>query len=216
VNVRFGPFEVDSEGRQLRRDGGDVHLTPKAFDLLALLIAEEPRVVRKDELHERLWPGTFVTDAALAALVKEVRRALVHKGAASPLIRTAHGVGYAFVRPAERALKLVPAISRWVVLNTRRIPLGEGEHLIGRDPAAAVRIDDSSVSRRHAHIVVRSDVAVIEDLDSKNGTCVNDVRITGRLKLRDGDRIQIGPAVILFRISDAGSSTDTISPETTR
>ena len=53
-----------------------VHLTAKAFDLLALLVDEAPRVVRKAELHERLWPGTFVSEAALGALVKELRRAL--------------------------------------------------------------------------------------------------------------------------------------------
>ena len=216
MNVRFGPFEVDSRRRQLRRDGGDVHLTPKAFDLLAVLIAEAPRVVRKDELHNRLWPGTFVSDSALAGLVKEIRRALAQHGTGSPLIRTSHGVGYAFVRPADHVLNPAPAISRWVILETRRIPLAAGEHLIGRDPVAAIRVDDSSVSRRHARIVVNEDSAVIEDLDSKNGTWVNEVQIAGRLTLQDGDRIQLGPALMIFRIADAGSSTETISPETTR
>ena len=63
--VRFGPFTLDSDRRQLTHsERGELHLTPKAFDLLALLVAEAPRVVRKGELHERLWPGTFVSDAA--------------------------------------------------------------------------------------------------------------------------------------------------------
>jgi predicted XRE-type DNA-binding protein len=68
MSVRFGPFEVDSERRLLLKEGGEVHLKPKAFDLLALLVAEAPRVVRKDELHRRLWPGTFVSDATLVGL----------------------------------------------------------------------------------------------------------------------------------------------------
>jgi DNA-binding winged helix-turn-helix (wHTH) protein len=49
VTVRFGPFVLDSDRRQLARSD-EVHLTPKAFDLLALLAAQAPRVVRKTEL----------------------------------------------------------------------------------------------------------------------------------------------------------------------
>jgi DNA-binding winged helix-turn-helix (wHTH) protein len=88
--ARFGSFVLDSARRQLRRNGSVVHLTPKAFDLLAMLVAEAPRVVPKAELHERLWPGTFVTDATLVGLVKEVRRALDDRDPAAPLVRTAH------------------------------------------------------------------------------------------------------------------------------
>src|SRR5579871_1081905 len=62
VRVQFRSYEVDSERRLLLRDARKVHLTPKAFDLLVLLIQEAPRVLRKDELHERLWQGTFVSD----------------------------------------------------------------------------------------------------------------------------------------------------------
>src|SRR6476660_5084206 len=46
VTVRFGAFTLNSDQRQLTREGEDVHLTPKAFDLLGLLVAEAPRVVR--------------------------------------------------------------------------------------------------------------------------------------------------------------------------
>lgn len=74
--ARFGRFAVDSGARQLTRDGNRVHLTPKAFDLLLLLIDEAPRVVRKDEIHRRLWPGTFVVDSTLAGVVKAGREAL--------------------------------------------------------------------------------------------------------------------------------------------
>ena len=50
--ARFGPFEFDAARRQVTRDGCDVHLTPKAFDLLGVLIEAAPRVVPKAELHE--------------------------------------------------------------------------------------------------------------------------------------------------------------------
>lgn len=55
MSVTFGRFELDESRRQLLKSGSDVHVTPKAFDLLALLIAEAPRVVRKETLHQRLW-----------------------------------------------------------------------------------------------------------------------------------------------------------------
>jgi len=53
----------------------------------------------RNEVHltrQRLWSGTFVSDATLVGLIKEVRRALDDRKANAPLIRTAHGVGYAF------------------------------------------------------------------------------------------------------------------------
>jgi DNA-binding winged helix-turn-helix (wHTH) protein len=69
-----------------------VHLTPLAFTLLDLLIAEAPRVFTKEELHSRLWPDTFVSDAALTSLIKELRRALDDREARA-LIRTVNRIG---------------------------------------------------------------------------------------------------------------------------
>src|SRR4029077_9100343 len=133
-SVRFGLFTLDTDGRLLRRGEVDVHLTPKAFDLLTLLIQEAPRVLRKAELHERLWPETFVSDATLVGLVKELRRALDDRDATSRFIRTAFGAGYAFCGAVERS-ELPPGRrqpdvgggSCWIVAGSRNIPLGEGE-----------------------------------------------------------------------------------------
>ena len=110
VIARFGPCEVDSDRRQLLNNGVEVHLTPKAFDLLALLIGEAPRVVRKDELHKRLWADTFVSDATLVGLIKELRRALRDHDAKAPIIRTAHGVGYAFAAHCQHAVASPPTL----------------------------------------------------------------------------------------------------------
>jgi DNA-binding winged helix-turn-helix (wHTH) protein len=205
VIVRFGGFELDSERRQLHRDGREIHLTPKAFDLLALLIAEAPRVVRKKELHERLWPDSYVADATLVGLVKELRRALDDRDTTAPLIRTAHGVGYAFAGTIEGfVVKPGPAVSRWLVVGRRRFPLADGEHVIGRDPDVAIHVDSSGVSRRHACIVVSGSSVALEDLRSKNGTRLNDRVIAGRVALHDG----------VFRSSMSGSSTETLAPVT--
>jgi DNA-binding winged helix-turn-helix (wHTH) protein len=210
VTARFGVFTLDSGRRQLSRDGGDLlHLTPKAFDLLALLIGEAPRVVRKAELHKRLWPGTFVSDATLAGLVKELRRALQSGGTTGLLIRTSHGVGYAFCGALETRSLPQPTVTHWVIARDRRIPLKEGVNLIGRDPASDVWLDAAGISRRHAQIVIKGTVTQLEDLGSKNGTMLRDVALAGPAILRDGDNIRVGPITIVYRGAESGMSTET-------
>jgi DNA-binding winged helix-turn-helix (wHTH) protein len=210
VNARFGPFVLDSGRRELTRDGDEIHLTPKAFDLLALLVDEAPRVVRKTELHERLWPGTFVSDATLVGLVKELRRALDDREASAPIIRTAHGVGYAFTAQIDRAMSRSPTTSRWIVAGSRRIALRDGEHLIGRDPASAIWLDVAGVSRRHARIVVGDEGTHLEDLGSKNGTRVGDTPLARVVALHDGDQIHVGPILLVYHCSASGMSTETV------
>jgi hypothetical protein len=209
VSVSFGPFEVDSDRRLLLKNSGEVHVTRKAFDLLVVLLAEAPRVLSKEELHRRLWPDTFVADATLVSLIKELRRALDDRDSKTPLIRTTHGVGYAFA--GELRGGLAPSAgSCWIVAGSRRIVLPDGEHLIGRDPTSAVFLNVAGISRRHARVSVTGTHAVIEDLESKNGTFVNEAAATKPLVLHDGDRIQVGPIVVVYRASASGVSTETI------
>jgi DNA-binding winged helix-turn-helix (wHTH) protein len=207
--VRFGEFSFDIETRRLERAGAEVHLTPKAFDLLAVLIDAAPRVVPKSQLHERLWPGTFVSDATLVGLVKEVRRALADEGSGT-LIRTVHRVGYAFsgsTRP-ERPVH-VPQVTHWIIEGSRRVPLVEGPNIIGRDPTSTVWLDVAGVSRRHARVVVNGASATLEDLGSKNGTMCVDRLVTTPVTLRDADRIQVAGVVLVFRTASSGLTTAT-------
>jgi hypothetical protein len=146
-------------------------------------------------------------------LIKELRRALDDRDTSAPIIRTAHGVGYAFAADLDRgAAGLRTATRRWVVVGTRRIPLDDGEHVIGRDPTASIHLDRSEISRRHARIVIRGGTVTIEDLGSKNGTVVNDALVDGCAPLKDGDHIRLGAAVIVFHSSTSGMSTETIAP----
>lgn len=209
TSARFGAFVFHADRRQLLRDGADVHLTPKAFDLLALLIERAPAVVSKTEIHSHLWPGTFVSDATLLGLVKEVRRAL-RDDREGAFIRTAHRVGYAFVAPTEGASAGIPAaVTHWLVVGTRRIALQDGVNLIGRDPEAIVWLDVSGVSRQHAQITLENGTATLEDLGSKNGTLHGDRPVRGRVTLHDADRIQIATELLVLRVSGSGVSTTT-------
>ena len=208
--MRLGAFALDSDRRQLTRDEVAIHLTPKAFDLLVLLADEAPRVVRKSELHEQLWARTFVSDATLVSLVKELRRALEDRDPRTPIIRTAHGVGYALAAPIDRGSVRPTSVSRWIVAGGRRIALTESESVIGRDPTATVLLDVAGVSHLHARIVVGQRGAVLEDLGSKNGTRIGEHLVTGKVALHDGDPIHVGPVLVIYHASASGISTETV------
>jgi DNA-binding winged helix-turn-helix (wHTH) protein len=210
MTIRFGSFTLDPAGRRLLRGGQFVHLTPKAFELIQLLVTEAPRVVSKRELHERLWPGSFVSDATLVGLVKEARRALDDRDRGAPVIRTAHRVGYALCLEVEQA---VPAtrVWHWLVVEGRRVVLRQGENIVGRDPASQVFLDAAGISRRHARIVVDERSVQLEDLGSKNGTTLNGAGVEGVVVLRDGDRTAFGAIAGVYRVSSAGMSTETRS-----
>ena len=210
--VQFGAFTLDFETRQLSRgpEGQAVHLSPKAFELLRVLVDERPRAVAKDELHERLWPSTFVSEATLASLVAELREVLGERGREPGFVRTVHGFGYAFSGVAQEIGGRVPArVASWIVCNGRETSLGDGEHVIGRDADVAVPLNSPTVSRQHARLVIAGETATLEDLGSKNGTTVRGQKITSSVKLADGDRIRIGAFELTFRTLTAMGSTET-------
>ena len=209
VAVRFGAFALAADSRRLTRGGEDLHLTPKAFDLLLLLVDAAPRVVTKAELHERLWPDSFVADTTLVGLVKEVRRVLDDSNAAAPVIRTVPRVGYAFAATLHEGAAPEAGSRHWLVADGRTFPLAPGPNDIGREPAVGVWLDSGSVSRRHARVVVTGAEAHLEDLGSKNGTRVNGTPVAAPVALRDGDRLVIGAVPLTYRSSAAGLSTET-------
>jgi DNA-binding winged helix-turn-helix (wHTH) protein len=213
VKLQFADFLIDSDSRLLTREQRAVHLSRKAFDALLLLLERRPNAVSKEELHERLWPGTFVVDANLSVTMAEVRRGLGDDPQEPRFIRTVHRVGYAFFADAREPAASPPASSpprAWLLWNERVLRLDEGENLVGREPSCPVWLDASGVSRRHARVRVEGDTATVEDLGSKNGTWLNDERITESMALRDGDRLQLGPVSLEFRTSAASSATKTV------
>src|SRR4051794_6777170 len=100
--IRFDEFVLDAGTRQLTLRGDAIPLSPKALQLLQVLIDESPRVVSKEEIIERLWPDVTVEEANVRNLIAEVRPALSDDDRAPKYIRTAHRFGYAFTRTAEK------------------------------------------------------------------------------------------------------------------
>ena len=212
--MTFGDFRLDSGARQLFRGDAEVRLSPKAFDLLNLLVDNRTRAVSKAEIHDALWPDTFVTEANLASLIAELRRGLDDRPQAPRYIRTVHRFGYAFCSDIGGAADAPAAAATcWVVFNDEEIPLRDGENIVGRDPLAAVRLDFPSVSRRHAKIVVASTNVSLEDLGSKNGTFLRSERVTAPAALADLDDVRIGSVKITVRLMVDGALTQTINAE---
>ena len=214
MKLQFADFVIDSDSRLLTRAQQPVHLSRKAFDALLLLLDRRPNAVGKEELHDRLWPGTFVVDANLSVTMAEVRRALGDDPQEPRFIRTVHRVGYAFLAEAREAAGSRTDASpprAWLVWNERVLRLEDGENLVGREPSCPVWLDEAGVSRRHARLSVEgTGGATLEDLGSKNGTWLNDRRLDGPAVLRDGDRLQLGPVSLAFRTSTASSATKTV------
>lgn len=213
MTYRFDDFTLDTRTRRLMEGGSEVHISPKAFELLALLVENRVRAMSKTELYTKIWPDTFVTEANLAGLIAELRRALRDSADEPRYIRTVHRFGYWFTAEARAAGDedgARPPVRYWVVWDVRRIALGDGENIVGRAPDASVWIDAPGVSRHHARILVADGEVILEDLGSKNGTYVQGRRVTAPAPLADGDQIRLGPVVITFRIPAPPGSTDTV------
>jgi DNA-binding winged helix-turn-helix (wHTH) protein len=207
MTIRFGDCRLDTASRQLFRKADAVALSPKAFELLKLLVEERPRAMSKDELLERVWPGVFVSPASLARVVNEIRRGVGDRAKPGRTIRTVYAFGYAFAADAvEDGLAGAPratatAAGCWLAGRGREFALTEGAHFLGREPGLAIRLDSPKVSRRHARLVVRNGRATLEDLDSKNGTFVRGLRISTPVTLAHGDAIRIGGFTLTFGVS---------------
>ena len=111
---RFGEFTLDPQVRVLRRGGGAVPLTRKAFDTLLLLVQNAGETVTKDELMETVWPGIFVEESNLTQTIFMVRKAL-DETSDRRYILTVQSKGYRFVVPVTEAVEGGPKTETPVV-----------------------------------------------------------------------------------------------------
>ena len=216
MKVQFDEFTLDTDARRLSRRGAEVHVSSKAFDVLRLLVERRPNVIDKASLHARIWPRTFVVDANLTVLIAELRRALADNARQPRFIRTVHAHGYAFCGEALDLATTAPepaaaAARCWLMWNERAIVLPDGASVIGRDPACAVWVDASGVSRSHARIEVErgGDSVRVEDLGSKNGTYVNGSAVRGLVPIANGSVLQVGSVTLTLRVWSRGKAAQT-------
>ena len=187
------------------------------MDLLAFFAQHPNEVLSRETLIDGVWRTRFVGEAVLRNTVGALRRALGDRAANPSYIETITKRGYRLVAPV---VGLQPFLTerqdsqanrfaiRW---EGREIPLVDGDHLIGRGPDAAFRIDSPEVSRRHARLVVDGDAVTLEDLRSKNGTYRNGRRVGEPERLADGDEIWIGLNLARLRLQLVDERTRTVT-----
>lgn len=210
--LHFDRFTLDTGTRELLAGGAIIHLSPKAFDLLEILVQKRPEAVPRAELEKRIWRSTHVSDTSLAGLVGELRKALGDQGRPARFVRTVHSFGYAFCGTASAPRAQAPSIASRsayrLIVGRREIALVPGENLLGREAGAVAWLDSASVSRRHARILITGDAATLEDLGSRNGTRLRDREVKGPVPLADGDQIELGSVLMTFRVVPAGETED--------
>jgi DNA-binding winged helix-turn-helix (wHTH) protein len=212
MRLRFGNCVIDTETREVLRQGEEVILSPKAYRLLMLLVEARPKAVAKETLYQALWPDTFVVEANLPNLIGEIRSGLGEAAHRAQFIRTHHGFGYAFSADVEVTSidGLEPAVLAYLIKpDGQSLPVRGITCVIGRGADAQVRLDLPGVSRHHARITIADGRALVEDLQSKNGTFVRGERVGEPRTAMNGDELGFGSVRVTFRLASPTRSTET-------
>src|SRR5262249_48082283 len=107
--VRFGLFELDLRTGEIWKNGRNVNLQEKPFQVLAALLERPGELVTREELQEKLWPGETVDfDSGLNKAVKKIREALDDSADNPRFVQTLPRRGYRFIAPVERAAAFPP------------------------------------------------------------------------------------------------------------
>jgi DNA-binding winged helix-turn-helix (wHTH) protein len=128
----FGPFELNVACCELLREGVPVAIHATPLRLLVYLVERRERNVSKQELLDRVWPDSYVSENALTSAICAIRRALSADGAPRSWIRTERGRGYRFVADVEERPALGaahPATAVAVLPFADMSPRGDQEHL---------------------------------------------------------------------------------------
>ncbi len=97
----FGTFKLDADRRELLQDGQPLHLRAREFDILLFLVENAGQFVTKDQLIDRVWPTTTVSDANIRVQIAALRRVLGDGRDSARYIVNAAGRGYSFCCPLE-------------------------------------------------------------------------------------------------------------------
>lgn len=97
----FGPYRLDPTKRVLLCGGETISLSPKASEVLIILVMRAGELVEKDELLREVWPNTFVEEANLTQNIFTLRRVLGHERTGLKYIETVARRGYRFVAPVR-------------------------------------------------------------------------------------------------------------------
>lgn len=151
----FGPFRLEASARSLYRGEDFVPLTPKAFDLLQLLVEEAGRLVTKEEILARVWPDAYVEEGSIANNISLLRKAMNPYFAGDGPIATVARRGYRFVEPVH-------------LRNTKAqiaVVSDSGTHDKVRIAAALAAADAARAAAPKSSVVQTVDDKAVESLD---------------------------------------------------
>jgi DNA-binding winged helix-turn-helix (wHTH) protein len=97
----FGRYELNTKNYELRCGSQLCKLEPRGFNVLKYLVEHHGDIVTRDELLNHLWPGQFISEAALTNCIMTARKAIGDSGDGQQVIQTLYGRGYRFVAPVE-------------------------------------------------------------------------------------------------------------------
>lgn len=103
VTIGFGSFRLDPGSGQLWRGDEVIHLRPKTWDVLCLLIANPGRLLSKGDIIAAVWDGAAVGDTMPSISIAELRRALSDDARNPVFVETVHGRGFRFIAPLQQA-----------------------------------------------------------------------------------------------------------------
>ena len=195
----FGPFTVDPQRELLLRKGEPVALTPKAFQILLVLLRRAQEIVTKDELMQAVWPDTFVEEANLSRNIFLLRKALGETPQDHRYIVTIPGRGYRFT---ESALRLPdPDISLVAASRSNvEIELVERKRwpwvALALVAIAAIGVGVWRLSLHRGPVLTERDTVLLGDFANSTGDSVFDET------LRQGLRVQLSQSPFLSLISD--------------
>lgn len=209
--LRIGPFELDFDRYELRHGGIPIAIEPRTFDLVALLARNRGRTVTRDEIFHEIWPGRFVSDAALSSQIREARRALGDDGKRQAVISTIHGRGFRLredpVAPETTAATPdIPAAQGELASCVAVLPCATpGDDGRGAVIAGGLTEDlINALSRnRWMRVVARNPAVALgrsgEPLDEILNRLGADYAVTGSVRVA-GDRIRV-----IIRLTEAPS-----------
>ncbi|MBI3407367.1 MAG: FHA domain-containing protein [Planctomycetes bacterium] len=95
-----------------------------------------------------------------------------------------------------------------VSVHDKRIPLPEGEFLVGRNLGCHFRPWSKTISRKHCLITITPYAVYVRDLDSRNGTRLNGQPIAGEAPINHGDLLAVGPILLRFVLAETAETAE--------
>jgi len=203
----FGNFRCDPREHLLLCGDTSVSLSPKAFEILLVLIRSNGRLLTKDELMQQVWPDSFVEEGNLTVNISALRRALGETPAGQQYIETIPKRGYRFVVPVTEtrdvpiAGPVLETSFPWPPENAIEAPAGQSSRSRFRLWAAvglllvATIIAAIMILGRHSRLTDK-DVVVLADFNNSTGDPVFDDA------LRQGLSSQLEQSPFLHLLSD--------------